>query len=231
MGFNKKGINQEGFAVTSPEKSIELPNGNNVFSQDVPEGFEDTDYNWSEPVGSADISRQSSTVDTGSYSIEFADNEGDKVHLNNVADTDSPTEGVIQTAWRSNSGTNTRQGAFFRYQDINNFYLCMLDLDDGGSEQRLWKWVNGSQTKIAQAGVSLSQDTFHDIRFMFYEGAGTVYYRLYELSGSDWVQIGTELSDGGNSLTGGGGMGLGDVSGKESIATVAYYHDETEIYY
>ncbi|WP_053218215.1 alginate lyase family protein [Virgibacillus senegalensis] len=75
---------------------------------------------------------------------------------------------VIQARFSQISGSSTyggSSGLLFRYQDEQNFYHLRLEYADGENQYlQLYKWVNGSATKLAEEKVSFQQDQWYDMR-------------------------------------------------------------------
>lgn len=231
-GFNVNGrgatVSGRGHDIGEVGHTITMPNGVDVTALGEPESFESGFGLYTAQTGGSSISRSTSDATDGSYSVQFANDTADKALVHDETNGSNFAQGVVEARWYRNSGTNTFPGAVFRYQDSNNYYLAEHETD--GTEVGVFKVVGGNFSRVNRVNVSYTNDhSWGWHRHHFYEQNGSVHHFMQYNDGSGWIDIGT-ASDSANDLTGGGGLGFGDLSGSDGIGTEAYFVDEMRVY-
>lgn len=209
--------------------SFNLPNGTGVSAIEAAESFENTYGNYTEQVGGGSINPIELEPVDGSYSMQFY-GSGDQALTHDNTSGSSVAEGAVQTYFKlenGSSGTNTFAGAVFRYQDSNNYYVATYE--PGVPDIGLFKIVGGTFERVNRTSVSYQEDLYANYRFQFYVENTDLKYTLQYEDGSSWTDIGT-VSDPANDLSGGGGIGFGDLGGSDGISKQDYYIDLTKVY-
>ncbi|WP_121822833.1 hypothetical protein [Halostella salina] len=171
---------------------------------------------------------QQATVSEGNAALQIDHGDqidGVKAEILSESVTDSPSEGRIETMGYAD-GTSAYLGFHSRFVDTDNFYFALVwpytdetifGYFEGGN--RTYDRLDNSET--------LSELTWHELRYDIWEDSGSVWQRVSYHDGADWVML-SEKSD---SVyhNGGGGMGVGAKPWADGAAT--QYFDDTMVYY
>ena len=187
---------------------------------------------WNQKKGSTEMGLSSQRVYEGSKSFKFHDGGSEKIIILQQSESDTPTEAQIATMINFNTTYNWNNdfGAVFRYQDLENYYALVLDMDD--AVLQLMKMKSNSHTQISSSNFysSINEGKFQKHRFTCWKtDDGVLHFRWEADTGNGLKQNADDLQDPNNDLTSGGGVGM--VHGYNGSSTDAVWIDNTEIRY
>jgi len=209
-----------------PSSQVTLPNGNIAYQ------FVDTKEwnnftNWTRKITGDSTLVSSPTHNGGSALRVSTGNSNPSAIISKRSLTDSPTEGQINSQWGNTRNNSHDIAGYFRFQDANNFLVVSYN---GTNEVQLNERSNGSGTTLDSVGTNVGTPrtwVLHEIRL--FEDSGTL---KAEVESENKGIIGGTLSTTSNSITSGGGIGVGSsffASGRGNNAKL--YTDTTEVYY
>lgn len=195
--------------------------------------------NWEEYGKTANFTLDDSLSNEGNGSL-YTPNQSDPGALIVPGSvTDSPVEARIETdAYpQEDFDDTTAPAGFFRFQDMNNFYLFMIGVEDSNldSSVQLHKVESGSHSMLEEiviGGGHPYPDQWVNYRMDCWEQSGEVRFRMSEDADGDgtYTQVETDLTDTDPSFGTGGGIGIGNADYSGSAGGTCNY-DQTEVYY
>lgn len=165
--------------------------------------------------------------------------EPEVIKILKQSETDSPDAATLSTWMYIDADAGGKFPAFFfRYQDIDNFYVAFFSWHSGSSDFQFFKLakkVAGVYTLSSAFHIFLTPDIWEQWKIEFCAAAGTVHAILYKWEASAWVEK-TDRGLAGEEFIGGGGIGVGSYTpwGNGTCCAPSLskmYIDLTKIYY
>ena len=178
------------------------------------------------------MSLSATQVHEGAKSLEIKRNPNDEVvKILDQSETDNP-ESANLTFWLYLRYPNDygEFGIFFRYQDLDNYYVAYFIQMANQTQFRLGKKETGSLSWTDAHLLGNYINTWVHLKLMLCEIGGTVYAALYKEVSENWVfQTSRTMSPA--KWTSGGAIGVGARDRITYGPQVACYLDDTKIYY
>lgn len=193
---------------------------------------------WSR-YGAADTNHSidTATVYEGSGALKIDDSTITSMDILTISEEESPTDGEFKT-WVYTGNANRAPCFFYRFQDVNNYYVFSADYTDGDLKLRFGKVVGGTYAEIGRSVASFSPfetdgwsgphkfscwtDSIGDVRARWVQDVAQ--------DGNGWHQVGSDIVDSSPDLGTGGGVGVGGEANIR-VNSASQSLDATEVYY
>ena len=202
--------------------------------------------------GNADTDNEVSTntaISEGTSLLQH-DSSTAKIEIYGQSESDSPTDSRVVTYARAD-GSYSGWGAVFRFQDIDNYYICGAARNDGTLNVHIFagKVIGGTYSTIGHTevggywgslnntvsdGSSNIENTWIPWRFdSWVDSSGDLRFRVQEDADEDGTmeQYVDDFVDTSPDLGAGGGTGIGIIENNTFYSADAAYYDNVELWW
>lgn len=176
-------------------------------------------------------------VKEGSSSLKCTDTNSNTAEILAKSETDSPTEGRIQT--EVNAQVDEGPAFYFRYQDANNYYVARWgDYSSADIEFAVRKVVGGAGTSVGQDTIATNSNPLFEDSWVpgrvtaWVDSSGDFRFRLEHDNNRDgtWSARANDIVDTTPDLGTGGGIGVGTTAWRTPNSYDVWF-DQTEVFY
>ena len=149
------------------------------------DGFEDADLSEYEfDRGSSGASVVSSPTYSGSHALEISGTNTEMISMDGLEEY--PAAGDVFSTWVRGTNNADRINITYGVQNHLNRYFARLNPEQG--HVALYRYEDGSSTRLTDKSVPLSQDTWYEVH-IDWQSDGTHVFTLFDDNGSQVSQI------------------------------------------